>query len=113
MCKVTSVTVESAGCLLPPLGEAAHRWTIWTYRLCTFSHNNRPCNNQEEVNAPGTTDYGSRSGSCRVCDKETGAVARYEAAIAYAQKQYTDLVNEAWNKKEAEMEGATYEVETV
>lgn len=105
--------VESAGCLLPPEGQDAHKYTIWTYRLCAYSHNNRPCNNQEEVNAPGTTDYGSRSGSCRVCDREAGAEARYQAAVTYAQKQYNDLVNEAWRKKEEEMKEARYEIETV
>ncbi|KAM3068998.1 hypothetical protein ACMFMF_008964 [Clarireedia jacksonii] len=73
----------------------------------------RPFPQQSPVNAPGTTDYGSRSGDCRVCVKEAEADRKYQAVVADAQKQYDNIAQEAWRKWEIEMKEAKYETETV
>ncbi|KAF7922411.1 uncharacterized protein EAE97_011153 [Botrytis byssoidea] len=98
MCKVSSIILQSAGCLLLLNGELAHKWTKWTYQLCSISQDSRLCGNEENLNSLGD-DYGYRSGSCLVCDNEQRARSNYEAALAAAQNQYNLVVNAAWSQR--------------
>lgn len=77
-----------------------------------MSRDGRVCNNKEDINAPGD-DYGSRAGSCRVCDNEYRATAKYDEAVAVAQSQYDATVNAAWSKKLEAEAAATYVIDTV
>ncbi|ESZ92786.1 hypothetical protein SBOR_6843 [Sclerotinia borealis F-4128] len=77
-----------------------------------MSRNGIPCNNREEINVLGD-DYGSRAGSCRVCDIKYRAASKYEAAVAAAESQFTAIVNAAWSKKIEEEERASYVIDTI
>ncbi|KAF7960141.1 hypothetical protein EAE96_001740 [Botrytis aclada] len=112
MCKVSSIILQSDGCLLFLNGELAHKLTKWTYQLCSMSRDGRPCDNEENLNALGD-DYGYRSGSCLVCDKEYRAMFEYESALAAAQDQYKLVANAAWSKRLEEEEEASYTIDTI
>ncbi|ATZ46741.1 hypothetical protein BCIN_02g01110 [Botrytis cinerea B05.10] len=94
MCKISSIILESTGCLLLLNGELAHKWTKWTYQLCR-------------------EDYGYRSGACHVCDNEYRAKLNYDTALAFAQSQYNFLVDAAWRKKLEEEKDASYTIDTI
>ncbi|KAJ8071118.1 hypothetical protein OCU04_001459 [Sclerotinia nivalis] len=112
MCKISSIVLQSTGCLLLLTNQPAHKWTIWTYRFCSMARDGRLCNNRKDLNALGE-DYGSRAGACRVCDNEYRATLKYEAAVANAQSRYDVVVNDAWSKKLKEDEAAKYVIDTV
>lgn len=112
MCKVSSIILQSDGCLLLLNGGLAHKWTKWTYQLCGVSQDGRLCGNEENLNALGD-NYGYRSGSCLVCDNEYRARSNYETALAAAQTQYNLVVNAAWSKKLEEEQEACYTIDTV
>ncbi|TGO24993.1 hypothetical protein BPAE_0090g00370 [Botrytis paeoniae] len=112
MCKVSSIVLQSAGCLLLLSGELAHKWTKWTYQLCSMSRDGRLCDNEENLDSLGD-DYGYRSGSCLVCDSEYRARSNYETALAAAQNQYNLVVNAAWSKKLEEEQQGSYTIDTI
>lgn len=112
MCKISSIILESTGCLLLLNGEPAHKWTKWTYQLCTMSRDGRLCDNEENLNSLGE-DYGYHSGACHVCDNEYRAKLNYDTALAFAQSQYNCLVDAAWRKKLEEEKDASYTIDTV
>ncbi|KAB8303959.1 hypothetical protein EYC80_005317 [Monilinia laxa] len=112
MCKVSSIVLQSAGCLPFQAGLPAHTWTLWTYRLCSISRDGRLCTSIEDINIPGD-DYGSRDGSCRVCEYKYKATSDYEAAYVAAQRNFDTITSAAWSKKLEEEEAAKYVIDII
>lgn len=67
---------------------------------------------KRDINTPGD-DYGSRAGSCRVCDCEHRAASRYEAVYAAAERDFNAVKNAAWSKELEEEEAAKYVIDAV
>ena len=113
MCRYSTVNLSSTECDRPRLGDSAHVYTKYIYRLCRDAEGRAPCNRQVPEEDQLGSDIGSRQGRCPTCDRIFEAEHQYKLAVERATQKYTAEVNHAMQKREDEINDASWVIETV
>jgi uncharacterized C2H2 Zn-finger protein len=113
MCRYSTLSLSSTECDRIRLGESAHVYTKYIYRLCRDAKGRTPCNFQVPEEDQLGSDVGSRQGRCPTCDKIFEAEHEYKLAVERATQKYTTEVTNALQKRDEEVNDASWVIETV